>query len=92
MRSLRHQNNQDLNRMRLDDVWLPVKPNHLQSLIVLIADLKMTLSPNGDMKNETNRIQLLTLTWIYVKTAWWTMEWNMNDKSHSIGDDKVATG
>ena len=73
--SLRHQNNQDLNRMRFDEVWLPVKPNHLQSLIVLISDLKMRLSPNGDMKNETNRIQLLTLTWIYVKTGWWMMIW-----------------
>ena len=61
MCSLRHQNNQDLNIMRLDEVCLPVKPNHLQSLTVLIADLTMILSPNGDMKTETNRIQLLTL-------------------------------
>ena len=60
--------------------------NQIISKAWLIADLKVRLFPNGYMKNETSRIQLLTLTWIYVKTEWWTIEWNMNDKSQNNPD------
>ena len=61
--------------MRLDEVWLPIKPNYLQSLIGLIADLNMKLSPNGDMKNETNPIQLLRLIDLNLCENWMVDDW-----------------
>ena len=53
----------------------PLKPD------CLITDLKMRLSVNSDLQNESNHIQLLRLTPVHVKTEWWMLEWSMNDKA-----------
>ena len=52
----------------------------------MIADMKMRLFANGDVKNESNRIQLLRLTRIHVKTESADAGMNKNNKSRSTGD------